>query len=133
MDVFGVHFEREFAGNVIASLLAIVVLLVVRVLSLRFVINEDMPAEEKRRIVVNSRNAILIGVVFALVFVWAKELQTLALSAIAVAINDGSGRPIAALSIHALHVRMPKEKAFGYLASMREKADRIADAWSLRA
>ncbi|MCP5083242.1 MAG: IclR family transcriptional regulator [Alphaproteobacteria bacterium] len=53
------------------------------------------------------------------------------LSAIAVAINDGAGRPVAALSIHALHVRMPKDKAMSYLTSMRDKADRIAEAWSL--
>lgn len=54
------------------------------------------------------------------------------LSAIAVAIKDHSGRAIAALSVHALHMRMPLDKALAYLPSMREKADRIADVWSLR-
>ena len=54
------------------------------------------------------------------------------LSAIAVAIKDDSGRAVAALSVHALHMRMPLEKALGYLPSMRERADRIAEVWSLR-
>ena len=54
------------------------------------------------------------------------------LSAIAVAINDENGRPVAALSVHALHIRMPLEKAVTHLDSMRDKAARIAEAWSLR-
>ncbi len=54
------------------------------------------------------------------------------LSAIAVAINDGEGKPVAALSVHALHMRMSKEKAISYLSSMNEKADRIAQVWSLQ-
>lgn len=53
------------------------------------------------------------------------------LSAIAVAINDVSGKTIGAVSIHALHMRMPLEKAVRYLPSMRDKADRIAKAWCL--
>ncbi len=54
------------------------------------------------------------------------------LSAIAVAINDDQGRPVAALSIHALHIRMPLEKAMNYLPSMQDKAARIAEIWALR-
>lgn len=53
------------------------------------------------------------------------------LSAIAVAINDESGRTIGAVSVHALHIRMPLDKAISYLPSMRDKAVRIAKAWSL--
>lgn len=85
MDVFGLHLDKEIVGNLLASLFAIVVLFILRFVSLRFVLRDDMPADEQRRLVVNSRNAVLIGIVFALVFIWAKELQTLALSAIAVA------------------------------------------------
>lgn len=53
------------------------------------------------------------------------------LSAIAVAISDHAGRPVAALSVHALHIRMPLEKAMGYLPSMQDKAERIAETWAL--
>lgn len=54
------------------------------------------------------------------------------LSAIAVAINDGNGKAVGALSVHALHMRMPLETALAYLPSMRDKADRIAETWWLR-
>ena len=53
------------------------------------------------------------------------------LSAIAVAITDGNGKAIGAVSVHALHMRMPLEKALTYLPSMRDKADRIAETWWL--
>lgn len=84
-DFLGGRVDPEVMGNLVASVLAILALFVFRFLSLRFLIRENMPVDEQRRIVVNSRNAILLGVVFALVFVWAKELQTLALSFLAVA------------------------------------------------
>ena len=54
------------------------------------------------------------------------------LSAVAVAIRDDAGKAVAALSVHALHMRMPLEKAVSYLPSMRDKANRIAEVWSLR-
>ncbi len=54
------------------------------------------------------------------------------LTAIAVPIRDGDGKSIAALSVHALQMRMSKEKAVGYLDSMKSMAERIARAWSLR-
>lgn len=85
VDVLDFRLSEEVVKNLTASGMAIFALFVLRFLSLRIVLKDDLPPEEKRRIVVNSRNAVLIGIVFALVFVWAKELQTLALSAIAVA------------------------------------------------
>ncbi|MEM7425881.1 MAG: IclR family transcriptional regulator [Pseudomonadota bacterium] len=54
------------------------------------------------------------------------------LTAVAVPIRDGDGRTVAALSVHALQIRMPKEKALTYLDTMNAMAERVARAWSLR-
>jgi len=85
LNVLGIHLDQEMTHNLVASFFAVLGLFIFRFLSLRFILRHDVPPDEKRRLVVNSRNAVLIAVVFALVFIWAKELQTLALSAIAVA------------------------------------------------
>ncbi len=53
------------------------------------------------------------------------------LTAMAVAIHDAGGKPVAALAVHAPVTRMGKKKALSYLPSMQEKADRIAQAWAL--
>ena len=54
------------------------------------------------------------------------------MTAIAVPIRDSEGKAVAALSVHALQIRMPKEKALTYLDTMNAMAERVARAWSLR-
>lgn len=53
------------------------------------------------------------------------------LTAIAVPISDQAGKVVAALSVHALQIRMPKDKAVSYLPGMHEKAKLISQAWFL--
>ena len=53
------------------------------------------------------------------------------LTAIAVPISDQGGKVVAALSVHALQIRMSREKAITYLPSMHEKAKLISEAWFL--
>ena len=52
------------------------------------------------------------------------------LTAIAVPIKDKDGNNIAGLAVHAPAVRMDFEKAQGYLMSMHDKAERIANSWN---
>ena len=71
--------------NLVVSILAVIVLLVLRRVVIRTVLKKELPVEVRRRLLVNSRNAVLLFVLLAFVFIWAQELRTLALSAVAIA------------------------------------------------
>lgn len=75
----------SMVDNAIASVLAILVLIVLRKVMIRSLLHDDMPLELRRRILVNSRNVLLLVILLALVYVWADQIRTLALSAVAIA------------------------------------------------
>lgn len=71
--------------NIVLSAVTIAVLFALRGLALRAFVRKDLPVEERRRLIVNSRNAVFLAIIFAFVFIWAQELRSLALSAVAIA------------------------------------------------
>ena len=79
--------NRGIQFNLIGSVIWIVTVLVVRKLLLRVVLRLDSQQPDvRRRWVVNIRNASLVGLLLGLTGIWAVELQTLAVSFIALAV-----------------------------------------------
>lgn len=82
-------FERSVGTILANSLISLVFLAAViglRMLVLRKVLHrEELTPEARRRWIVNSRNAILMVLLVGLVFIWANELFTLAVSLVAIA------------------------------------------------
>ncbi|MEE9588883.1 MAG: IclR family transcriptional regulator [Hyphomicrobiaceae bacterium] len=64
-------------------------------------------------------------------FSYNNEEYVEGLTAIAVGVKDESGKSVAGLAVHAPIVRMDREKALSYLASLRERAERIARTWAI--
>ncbi len=84
------EFVDRLGGTILANAIVSVAFLAavigLRVAVLRKVLDrEEMSAEARRRWIVNSRNAVLMAALVGLVFIWANELFTLAVSLVAIA------------------------------------------------
>ena len=79
--------NQRWAGELIASLILIGALLLVRVFLVRLVKSgPDILTEDQRRWQVRIKNTSWIAILIGLFFIWAPELQTLALSITAFAL-----------------------------------------------
>jgi len=70
----------------ISTAILIVVVLVVRYLSGRFIRRTVASQELRRRWIVQSRNALILLFLLGLILIWGEELRTLALSLVALAV-----------------------------------------------
>lgn len=85
MSTMEAYLSHELIRNAVVTVAVLVILLVVRKVVLRTLFSHEMPPEVRRRLEVNSRNAIFIAVFLVSFFIWAEEIRTLAISAFAVA------------------------------------------------
>ena len=70
----------------VSTAILFLAIILVRAVTAR-IIRKALPAGElRRRWLVQSRNALILLLIFGLIFVWEAELRTLALSIVAVAI-----------------------------------------------
>ena len=78
--------DPGFITDVLTSLLLLAMLLTLRTLLVRSVSkNTTLTIEAKRRWVVTIRNSVALGFLLGLVFIWLHELQTFAVSLVAIA------------------------------------------------
>ncbi|XZG68982.1 mechanosensitive ion channel domain-containing protein [Chitinibacteraceae bacterium HSL-7] len=78
------HFSES--RDLIASALFIVILLTARALVRRSIIRrDDLGVETKRRWLVSLRNTVIVLLLVGMTMIWAKEIQTLAVSLVAIA------------------------------------------------
>src|SRR5690554_2252006 len=68
------------------SVILIVVVMVLRALTARFILRTVQSPELRGRWLVNSRNGFLLLMLLGLVMIWGEELRTLALSIVAIAV-----------------------------------------------
>ncbi|QLG87376.1 mechanosensitive ion channel family protein [Chitinibacter bivalviorum] len=86
VDIFPSAVDKPTQHDVLASLLFIVFLIVTRMLVKRAVIQRtDLSLEVKRRWLVTLRNIWFVLFVSGLMMIWGRELQTLAVSMVAIA------------------------------------------------
>src|SRR5690554_5178016 len=69
-----------------SSVILIVVVMVLRALTARFILRTVQSPELRGRWLVNSRNGFLLLMLLGLVMIWGEELRTLALSIVAIAV-----------------------------------------------
>src|SRR5690554_1431035 len=67
-----------------SSVILIVVVMVLRALTARFILRTVQSPELRGRWLVNSRNGFLLLMLLGLVMIWGEELRTLALSIVAI-------------------------------------------------
>ena len=79
------YFAHPLIRNAVVTVVVLLLMLIARKILLRTLFSHEMPPEVRRRIEVNSRNAILVAVLLVAIFIWAEEIRTLAISAFAVA------------------------------------------------
>ncbi|BCL75451.1 membrane protein [Jeongeupia sp. HS-3] len=85
-DWLPTFIDRVFIRDAAVSLIFIMTLLLVRTLVRRAILGRrDMSAELKRRWLVTLRNTILVIFVLAMALIWANEIETLAVSLVAIA------------------------------------------------
>ncbi|WP_432720303.1 mechanosensitive ion channel family protein [Jeongeupia wiesaeckerbachi] len=78
--------DRVFVRDAAISLVFITALLIVRMLIHRAILRRhDMSPELKRRWLVTLRNTVLVLFVLAMALIWANEIETLAVSLVAIA------------------------------------------------
>ncbi|WP_199152761.1 mechanosensitive ion channel family protein [Chromobacterium sp. ASV23] len=82
-----IAFLREnYSHEITRSLLLILTLLIIRIVVDRLLAaNQGVPVEERRRWSVNTRNGLFLAGLAGIGFIWANELQTLAVSMLAFA------------------------------------------------
>ncbi|MBM2886606.1 mechanosensitive ion channel [Chromobacterium phragmitis] len=82
-----IAFLREnYSHEITRSLLLILTLLIIRIVVDRLLAaNQGVPIEERRRWSVNTRNGLFLAGLAGIGFIWANELQTLAVSMLAFA------------------------------------------------
>ncbi|SMC23749.1 Mechanosensitive ion channel [Andreprevotia lacus DSM 23236] len=79
-------FDKTAVRDLVTTVTFLLVLLVLRAVIRRTILQRnDLPAEVKRRWLVTLRNVALIITLVGLVTIWAHELQTLAVSLVAIA------------------------------------------------
>lgn len=80
-------FDQEWIGEIVSSLIIVGALLLVRLFLVRLVKSDsEILTEEQRRWLVRIKNTAWIAIFVGLFFVWAPQLQTLALSITAFAL-----------------------------------------------
>ncbi|HKL25273.1 MAG TPA: mechanosensitive ion channel domain-containing protein [Desulfuromonadales bacterium] len=80
-------FLDVLTNKVILSLAFVLVLIGGRLILLKWISRKgDLPAEQKRRWLIRSRNLLILLVLAGLVIIWVYELKTLAVSLLAVAV-----------------------------------------------
>lgn len=72
--------------DVIATLVVLLLIALLRSMFVRSVESSDLPAERRRRLLVQTRNGALLLFVGAAAIIWAQQLQTAALSLAAMAV-----------------------------------------------
>ncbi|KIA80695.1 mechanosensitive ion channel protein MscS [Chromobacterium piscinae] len=78
--------RENYSHEITRSLLLILTLLIIRiVVDLLLAANQGVPIEERRRWSVNTRNGLFLAGLAGIGFIWANELQTLAVSMLAFA------------------------------------------------
>ncbi|WP_236250749.1 hypothetical protein [Chromobacterium phragmitis] len=82
-----VAFLREnYSHEIVRSLLLILTLLIIRIVVDRLLAaSSSVPVEERRRWSINTRNGLFVAGLAGIGFIWANELQTLAVSMLAFA------------------------------------------------
>ncbi len=78
--------SHSLIGLVVSSSILIIVVLVLRALSARFIKQKIESYELRRRWLVQSRNGLILLMALGLIFIWGQELRTLALSVVAIAV-----------------------------------------------
>ncbi len=74
-------------SRVLVSFLFLLLIIGARMLLVRWITHQEkMPADQRRRWLVNSRNALIFVLVAGLVLIWVNELRTLAVSLLAIAV-----------------------------------------------
>jgi len=86
MDLSAILHDRTLVVNVVASVGLFLAVFGLRAAALRYVRSQEFPSDEDRvRWHVRLRNLALMVTIVLLIVIWAQELRTLALSAIAIA------------------------------------------------
>ncbi len=78
--------SHSLIGLMVSSSILIIVVLVLRALSARFIKQKIESYELRRRWLVQSRNGLILLMALGLIFIWGQELRTLALSVVAIAV-----------------------------------------------
>lgn len=84
--------QRQITGSeafptlLISSVLLILTVILLRTLTVRFLRRTITSTELQRKWLVQSRNGLILLLVFGLIVIWGEELRTLALSVVAVAV-----------------------------------------------
>lgn len=78
--------SHSLIGLMVSSSILIIVVLVLRALSARFIKQKIESYELRRRWLVQSRNGLILFMALGLIFIWGQELRTLALSVVAIAV-----------------------------------------------
>ena len=82
----GIDWSTSVAALLLSSSIFIAVLLVLRLLLVRFIQRSIRSVDLRRRWLVQSRNGFLLLLLFGLVLIWGEALRTLALSLVAIAV-----------------------------------------------
>ncbi len=75
-----------FLKLLISTALLLTIVLLVRLLSARYIRRNVASMELRRRWLVHSRNSLLLFLLLGLIIIWGEELRTLALSVVAIAV-----------------------------------------------
>ncbi|GAB6051769.1 mechanosensitive ion channel family protein [Magnetospira thiophila] len=74
-------------NQIAATIILLIAVFVVRIFSNRYLSHrEDIEGEQRRRLLSNMRNLLVLGLIIGLVFIWAPALRTFALSLTAFAV-----------------------------------------------
>lgn len=81
------HFnDHDVIRDAVATVLALLLIVLLRSVVARSVERSDLPANRRRQMLVQTRNAAILIFVAATAIIWAQELQTVALSLAAIAV-----------------------------------------------
>lgn len=80
------NFVGSAASLFGSTLILLVVVLIARSLSTRFIRKSIQSTELRRKWLVQSRNGIILLFILGLIMIWGEELRTLALSIVAIAV-----------------------------------------------
>lgn len=79
-------FSQSHWNLIISSGLLIVTVIVIRSLIARFIRNRVVATDLRRKWLVQTRNGMILLLIFGLLLIWGEELRTLALSVVAIAV-----------------------------------------------
>ena len=80
IDAFTEMTDHDLLRNSVATFVLLVVIVGIRTVVARTISGADLPAERRRSVLVQSRNWAIVAFVAIAVFIWAQQLQTVALS-----------------------------------------------------